>query len=138
MRIAMPSHAARIGPLLVGAALLAGCDDTIFGPGGEPVEGEGYTAVLSISESQCVGCHSAAAPQGNLDLESDFIGATVDVVGAFGEPIIVPGEPENSLLYLMTAGNPPVSSAMPLGSGGLSAEENQIIEQWIIDGALDQ
>jgi len=27
---------------------------------------------------------------------------------------------------------------MPLGSGGLSAEENQIIEQWIIDGALDQ
>jgi len=127
-----------VASALAAAALAAGCDDTIFGPGGEEVSGEGYDAVLAISEAQCVGCHNTNAPQGGLDLEADFIGATVDVTGAFGEVIIVPGEPENSLLYLMTTGNPPVSSAMPLGSGGLSADENAIIEQWIANGALPE
>jgi len=133
-------HALLATSLLTAAAALTGCDDTIFGAGGGEVEGEGYAAVLSINEAECTGCHSAgdAPAGGGLDLETDFIAATVNVTGAYDLELIVPGEPENSLLYQMTTGVQPVSGAMPFGTGGLTAEQNAVIEQWILDGALDQ
>jgi hypothetical protein len=51
---------------------------------------------------------------------------------------VLPGKPEQSLLYLkISQPNPPVGAQMPLGQNPLPLEERLKIWAWIIQGALD-
>jgi hypothetical protein len=52
-----------------------------------------------------------------------------------GRSIIVPGAPEESLLFMKISGKPPCGNRMPLGGKALSAAQIQMIESWIAAGA---
>jgi mono/diheme cytochrome c family protein len=122
------------------ALLLAACDDSVFLGGGETVTGvEGFEGVAAIVDAHCLGCHSAASALGDLDLETDLYAAIVGVTGAYGEVIVEPGSPGDSIFYRkITADSTVPGVDMPPGSGGLSADETQIVAAWITDGAPEQ
>jgi hypothetical protein len=117
------------------------CDDTVFEGGeGAPVEGvEGIEGVLAIADTHCLGCHSAASALGGLDLETDLHSAVVGVTGDYGIPIVDPGNLDTSMFYVKTTAQQGSDGTdMPPGTGGLSAPENEIIANWILDGAPNQ
>lgn len=113
-----------IATLLAPLALLA-CDDTVFPPHGEAVEGEGFDAVLEVVDGNCLGCHSAAAAQGGLDLETDFCGTVLD------GRLVVEGDSAGSVFYQRIIGDP---SYMP-PSGEMDQSNLDIVANWIDDGA---
>lgn len=82
--------------------------------------------VAPILVTHCLGCHSGASPEGQLDLSSR--------IHAFkksgGVPIINAGEPEKSLLWQQIR-----SGEMPPESL-LSNKEKRIMEEWIKKGAV--
>ena len=129
--------------LFVLAGALGGCDDVLWGAGTEvPLSEEGYAGVQEIADAYCLACHSANAAQGQLDLQTDLHNAVVGVASS-ADPtwsLVVPGDPQGSLLFLkVTAQTPPgTGSDMPPGSGGVPEEAAQIIEDWIADGAPAQ
>ena len=109
--------------------LLLGCDDHVF-PAGPPVSEDGYEASwdgvqLLMSDMGCLDCHVALEPILPEDLEDDIIGS----LGTY----VVPGEPENSLLWRVLVyeeglvGMPPT---VPLERDLIAP-----VEQWILDGA---
>jgi len=121
----------------------AACDDgarDLFALTAEPacdledttVSGTPEEAALAVVDAHCLGCHSAASALGNLDLETDFVGGTVGVVGAYDELIVAPGDPEASTLYLKVTADPDVPGTdMPPGSGGVPADDAAILRTWI-------
>jgi hypothetical protein len=93
----------------------------------EFVEGQELTwetHVLPIMQDHCILCHGAS---GGLSL------ATYEAAleGGVSGPAIVPGEPQESLLYLTLLGPVDGIPAMPLGQPPLSEDAIQIIEAWI-------
>ncbi len=55
-----------------------------------------------------------------------------------GTAIVIPGRPCDSFLLLKTFAGPPVGGRMPLnGAPFLTAEETQLLHDWIAEGALD-
>ena len=122
---------------------IAGCDDVLFGEAtGGSTEGpsqDGYAGVVEIATGNCYGCHSTEANTSagfNLDLETDLHATTVGVSGGYGVPLVVPGQPEESMLYMkMTGTNPDnTGGAMPPG-GRLSDANTDVVRAWIEDGA---
>ena len=131
-------------PTLIVALLgLTACDDYLFGVAtNEPTElpsESGFAGVEQVVDAHCLGCHSPPQPLGGLDLETDLYGATVNVVGQYGLPIVFPNDPESSMFYLKLANqNPPnTGTDMPPGSGGLSPTLAAIVQDWILAGAPD-
>ncbi len=61
----------------------------------------------NVFEVNCVtGCHSAVVAEGGLDLQTDVYGATVGKLSSIqGVQLVVPGQPENSLLYRKMTGD---------------------------------
>lgn len=119
------------------ALSLGACDDTVFGTGGEVVtDVEGYEGVVAIADAQCLGCHGSNSALGGLDLETDLHAATVGVTGDYGVAIVEPGDPAASMFYMKITNTQGADGTdMPPTSGGLSADEAAIIEDWILDGA---
>jgi hypothetical protein len=90
--------------------------------------------IPEVLRQSCAGaCHGATSPEANLDLESDDVaGRLVDAPGEHcAGTLIVPGDPEGSLLYAKLV--PPVEcgSLMPLGPTPLEAEIVDCIALWI-------
>ena len=82
--------------------------------------------VLPIMEAHCNGCHGAAAPQGGLDLESDFCGTVLD------GRLVVPGSTGESLLYRRIT-----SEEQPMPPQGLlDTDTIRPIGVWILNGAV--
>lgn len=128
--------------LLLAALGLTGCDDTLFGvprPGTEtPLEG-GFCGVRSVvSSPRCAGCHSAAAPDGGLDLETDPHAALVDQAATIDATLVRvrPGDPDGSFLMAKLEGrlDADQGGSMPPGAS-LDADTLQVFRQWIADGA---
>lgn len=125
------------------AAVLAltGCEDYIWGEAviDEPVQATGFAGVEQIVAENCLGCHSTAANLGGLDLEIDLHGATVNVVGQYSIPLVLPGQPEESMFYLKVVDEQPdyTGTDMPPGSGGLPRALAEVVYQWIESGAPD-
>lgn len=119
--------------------LLSGCDDTIFGKGGEGGDSasyeEGYAGVVAIMEDHCISCHPAGGGSGGLDVETDLCATTVGVAAqGYDGVLVVAGDSENSVLWAKMANNGAYGGVMPL-SGALDAEVVDIIAAWIDDGA---
>ncbi|MEN0067959.1 MAG: c-type cytochrome domain-containing protein [Myxococcota bacterium] len=116
---------------------LAGCDDHIFGeqvvdPATMP-QATGLEGVEQMVQTQCLGCHSKGQALGDLNLETDLVAATVDVIGSYNLPIVLPGDPENSMFYRkITNTQDGQGSDMPPGSGGLAAGVTDIVYDWIV------
>ena len=96
------------------------------------------------------GCHSSFLPERGLDLsEGTAYSALVGVPAEeSGFTLVVPGEPDESLLYLVLEneyyGNgedqPATLGKMPPrlpGAEGLSASQQGMIRSWITAGAMD-
>ena len=127
--------------IALGAALSAGCDDTLFGVAEEATDPgiEGYAGVLEIASNNCQTCHSAASATslGNgLDLETDLHAATVGVQSSYGMPLVTPEDPDQSLFYLKVTGGQPdgTGNSMPPGTM-LSTGFTDVVRGWIEDGA---
>lgn len=78
----------------------------------------------------CVGCHQGDEPAANFRLTS----MSEILRGGDSGPAIVPGRPDDSLLYRTVAWIHDAPK-MPLESDQLSADKIAILSRWIMDGA---
>ncbi len=107
--------------------------------------GKGWADRVSpLLEANCGGCHSSDRAEGDLILVGDgvyeYLTDTVSITDPEGRAYVVPGDPQNSYLYLKLIGADSIAGkAMPLdpleGVRTLSEEELADIETWITDGA---
>jgi mono/diheme cytochrome c family protein len=82
--------------------------------------------ILPLFRGRCIGCHGAGQPEAGLDVRTRG-----DLVqGGHSGPAVVPGAPEQSLLYQMLR-----DGRMPKGGRKLGPGELQQVEQWIRAGA---
>lgn len=95
----------------------------------EPVDFVGD--VKPILESRCLECHHSRYVVAGLNLETKKLA----MKGGRSGPVIVPGAPHQSLLYkvLLLGHENPV--AMPPTPERLEREQEQIIHDWIQQGA---
>lgn len=122
---------------LVGACLLAGCASKPPVAPEEPVDalaGHSYFMqyVRPILETNCLHCHQGARAPAGLSL--------VQRSGAYaprrrGRAYIVPGDPENSLLYTAIAPGGSHPRTLPLAGAGLTDYDIGALHEWIEDGA---
>jgi hypothetical protein len=107
-----------------------------------------YDSILSTqTDSRCNFCHSMPASQVSNGMfhtgkdKTETYASILDRISTSeacsGRSVIVPGDPEQSLLYLKIAGAPPCGNRMPLGGKALSATQVQMIRSWIAAGAND-
>ncbi len=87
-----------------------------------------FDSVANLFEKRCVSCHNASEAKGGFAIDSR------DAFRAGGESgeTIVAGRPDKSLLIEMISGEEP---EMPKGADNLSADEIEVIRQWITTGA---
>ncbi|MHC4939881.1 MAG: c-type cytochrome domain-containing protein [Planctomycetota bacterium] len=119
-------------PLLFAIACGGGGGDEPDPGGGDPGGGNATVFfaqdILPIFGTDCINCHGTS---GGLDLQS-WDG--VDAGGNSGA-VVVPGDPENSLLIQRLEGT--IAPRMPQNLPPLSPAEIDVIKQWIREGALD-
>src|SRR3954468_24296166 len=105
-----------------------------------------YDKILATqTESRCNFCHSMPASQVSNGMfhtgkdQAETYASIIDRMSTSqacsGRSVIVPGDPEQSLLFLKIAGQPPCGNRMPLGGKALSSEQIQLIRSWIAAGA---
>ncbi len=93
-----------------------------------------YNAVRPILVKSCQGCHQpakAAAKIVLVDYRQLVDGVHDD------EKVIVPGKPEESLLYKEIIPRGDKAPSMPKKAEPLSASEVGVIKRWILEGAKD-
>ena len=93
-----------------------------------------YKAVRPILVKSCQGCHQpakAAAKIVLVDYRQLLAGAHED------EKVIVPGKPEESLLYKAVIPQGDKAPSMPKKAEPLSTAETGVIKRWISEGAKD-
>jgi hypothetical protein len=141
--------------LLAATALvsLVGCGDDSTTPsggtgaGGNSVATETVEPTLSDIQAKILTptcatskCHDGSTDDPKLILTAgntykNAVNAGSEEVA--GAKIVVPGDPDNSLLFTtLTKSNGPVGK-MPKGLAPLSAAQQAAIKQWIADGAKD-
>jgi hypothetical protein len=121
----MPYQANSVSSDQVGALrewIASGADEDDF---------EIYTDIHETGQYKCKTCHSRFGA-GSLDeMYTVFLETEVD-----GHSLLVPGDPDASLLYLKVAGGEvPVGVAMPLNYSFLGEAGLAAIEAWILRGA---
>lgn len=82
--------------------------------------------VLPILNSRCFNCHGGDATREGLSMES----YNTLMAGSDNGPVIVPGDPDNSLLVQQL-----LNGKMPKRGPKLTPEQIQIIIDWILAGA---
>lgn len=87
--------------------------------------------IQPIFEKRCVGCHSATATMGSLNLET-FEGL---MKGGNNGPVVVPRKSKESMLYLSVVGQAPNIGRMPFSNDVMPADEAESIREWIDEGA---
>jgi len=91
-------------------------------------------AYLTIQE-KCFGCHGPEDMRGELDLttrEAMLAG------GESGQPAVVPGDPDASLLMRAITWEDPSLEMPPKENDRLTSEQVEAVRQWILDGAPDR
>jgi mono/diheme cytochrome c family protein len=87
--------------------------------------------VKPVLISRCINCHHTGTLLGELSLESRAMAFKKRVNG----PVILPGKPDSSMLYIvlkLPAKNP---KAMPAAGHRVTDKEIEIIYDWIKQGA---
>ena len=98
------------------------------------------------THAQCSFCHGLPPNEksnGGLSTGADRAAAYAALLGPAstsakcgGQSYVVPGKPEQSLLLSKVSGAP-CGDRMPLGGGGLPANQIEMIRSWIAAGAKD-
>jgi mono/diheme cytochrome c family protein len=136
--------------LLPGLLLvIAGCGPVSATPDAGPATfTQIYAELFPVHQrAQCNYCHSNPPnnlSNGNLSMGSDKAAAYAALVGKMsagtkcaGHSLVVPGHPEESLLYLKSQEPPPCGGRMPLGGDQLTDTQLEMVRTWIAAGALD-
>ena len=97
---------------------------------------EGFNAYTEIHEEfdyQCKNCHDYFGASSVNDMYETLLASEVD-----GMSLLVPGDANESLLYVKLAGGEqPFGETMPLYYGPIADADLGLIEQWIQAGAPD-
>jgi hypothetical protein len=101
------------------------------------IMGDGVS--LGSRGGKCAYCHYPGAAYGpDLTDLFDPERGSVKVASMFGDPRIVPGDPHASVLFTKVKGEalpPNLGRPMPLHYERLTSEEQQILRDWISEGA---
>ncbi len=87
--------------------------------------------VKPLLTSKCVNCHHAGALFGELNLENRAMAFKKRVNG----PVILPGKPDSSALYMVLKMPPKNPKAMPPNGHRITDKEVNLIYDWIKQGA---
>ncbi|MCH7946322.1 MAG: putative Ig domain-containing protein [candidate division Zixibacteria bacterium] len=82
-------------------------------------------------------CHGSAPIQSGLNMGTATWTQIRAASGNVGGLVVVAGNASSSNLYLKTTTNPPFNARMPLTGGFLSTTQQNLIRDWINQGALD-
>lgn len=89
------------------------------------------TQVKPLLTSRCVNCHYAGALFGELNLENRAMAFKKRANG----PVILPGKPDSSALYLVLKMPPKNPKAMPPNGHRIPDKDVNLIYDWIKQGA---
>jgi mono/diheme cytochrome c family protein len=90
------------------------------------------TQVKPLLEGKCVNCHHSGALLGELNIENRAMAFKKRDRG----PVILPGKPDSSALYLVLKMPPKNPQAMPPNGHRVSDAEMNLIYDWIKQGAV--
>src|SRR5262249_44192674 len=93
-----------------------------------------YREVRKIFQQHCQGCHQPAKPMGGFVMTSH---AALLGKGESGDPAVVPGKPEKSLIVTQIMPHDGKAPAMPKGKDRLLQHDIDLIKKWISQGARD-
>lgn len=117
--------------LMPGLGLAAsGCDDL----SGRPIQFgvDWQTEVKPLLQSACAGCHSFGG-------DPDFSDVGVDAIFKIVDRYAVPGAPLQSRLFVkINCDSPDGGFRMPFFEPALSLEDQELIYDWIAQGALGE
>lgn len=114
----------RFVPFIIPLLLLAG--NVAIAQDGKKISFEQVRAIL---RKHCVTCHNSNELRGGLDLSSlDAIEA-----GSDSGPALIPGKPEESLLWLVSAHQ--ADPKMPPNSPRIPQREIDLLQRWITEGS---
>ena len=91
-----------------------------------------YDQVQPVFKKHCVSCHGVERERGDLDLSS----TTGIKAGSSSGPVVIPGKPEESLLYSLSAHLE--SPRMPPGKAKIPQREIDLIRNWIEGGLREK
>jgi Stigma-specific protein, Stig1 len=138
-RAARSAAIALVGSILAGLSALHGCSGQVGKVGEHTALSDACTPDLASLGTKvftsCVGasCHNGTDRAAGLaldgaDLETQLVGASSGTCEGWTR--VVPGNPDQSLLYTKLAGMPPCGVAMPVGSH-LSGTQVECVRGWI-------
>lgn len=87
--------------------------------------------VVPVLEKRCLGCHFDHAPLTALSFQR----RKNMLEESNGRPVLVPGDPQHSTLFLVTVMPDYFVEAMPAGGHKLSKQETDKLYHWIAAGA---
>ena len=87
--------------------------------------------VWPVISKHCTRCHGSSRQKGGLRLD----GKKYIVRGTLNGPVLVPGKPEQSLLYSLTALSEDDPDIMPAKGDPVPKDEQKILHRWISEGA---
>jgi len=87
--------------------------------------------VKPILESACLSCHGAEKPKGGLSIHT----RAAAISGGESGTSLVPGEPDESLLYTLTILDPDDDDIMPPKGDPLTKDQTDALKHWIEAGA---
>ena len=87
--------------------------------------------IYPILVESCIDCHGEKKQKGKLRLDSP----KAILAGADGEPVLVPGDPIESLMYALTILPMDDMDVMPSKGDLLTKEQTDLIKKWITGGA---
>ncbi len=92
--------------------------------------------VMPILGDYCLQCHAGKGTQGNIHLDT-YDRLMKSRYFNKPSPMVVPGEPENSRLYIVVSSNNPGVRMPPesFGFNKLDESDIRLIKTWILEGA---
>jgi mono/diheme cytochrome c family protein len=87
--------------------------------------------IKPIFADRCIECHNSETLNGELNLQNRELAMKKRKGGA----VIVPKEPEKSMLYIVLTLPPAEKKAMPATAHRIPKSDIQIIRRWIQEGA---
>lgn len=138
MKARPPAIALGVSAALFCSASMLGCPGTLADKECFLQERDAH-AILVASCTETT-CHNAQDKALGLDLETAGIGSRLKgtpTLTCNSQALVVPGDPDGSILYSKLFDAPPCGSRMPLGQPALFDEDIEVIRVWIagMDGS---
>jgi mono/diheme cytochrome c family protein len=98
-------------------------------PDAKPVDF--VTQIKPILQGRCINCHNSNAIFGDLNLENRAMATKTRAKG----PILTPGKPEQSQLYIVLTLPEPETKSMPPTGHRIPDADVELVKHWVEQGA---